>query len=81
LVVLGFVPAWSLGDSGELARFPLLAGIEALTVIVDRDAAGLTATSECSRRWAGAGREVIHVVPRGLGEDLNDCIDLPAEGK
>jgi hypothetical protein len=77
-VSFGFVPAWALGDAGELAKFPVLAGIEALTIIVDHDAAGQAATSECSRRWAEAGREVFHVVPRGVGEDLNDC--LPGQG-
>jgi hypothetical protein len=71
----GFIPAWALGDAGELARFPVLAGIEALTIVVDHDTAGQAAASECSRRWAEADREVIHIVPRCAGEDLNDCID------
>jgi hypothetical protein len=36
-MMMGFVPAWALGDAGELARLPVLAGIESLTVAVDND--------------------------------------------
>jgi putative DNA primase/helicase len=33
-MALNFRPAWSLGDAGEIAKFPLLAGIECLTISI-----------------------------------------------
>lgn len=73
---LGFAPAWALGDAVELARFPVLAGIEALACLVDNDGSGTgpRAAIECSQRWTAAGREVRCVIPRRIGADLNDVI-------
>ena len=34
-------PAWALIDSANLSGFPILAGIEALTVLVDHDVNGV----------------------------------------
>lgn len=36
-IMLGFAPAWALGDTGNFRGFPVLAGVDALTLIVDRD--------------------------------------------
>src|SRR5439155_20079785 len=49
----GFRPAWAVGDAGELRRFPVLPGVEALTILVDNDASGTGQSNaiECSRRW------------------------------
>ena len=51
-MMLGFAPAWALGDAGSLRSFPVLAGIDALTILVDNDAnqAGQAAASECFDR-------------------------------
>jgi putative DNA primase/helicase len=75
-MALNFRPAWALGDAGELAKFPLLAGIECLTILVDNDASGTGQASalECSRRWTGAGREVFRVVPTAVGQDMADIV-------
>ena len=37
---LGFSPAWALGDASNLRQFPVLSGIESLTIIVDNDKSG-----------------------------------------
>jgi hypothetical protein len=71
-MMLGFSPAWSVSDSGEIAKFPVLAGIEALTIFVDNDKAGQDCASKCSRRWTGAGNEVQRVIPNEPGWDMND---------
>jgi putative DNA primase/helicase len=70
----GFTPAWALGDTGNLGAFPILSGIEALTIIVDNDAneAGQAAALKCSRRWTAAGCEVRRVIPKRVGADFND---------
>ena len=75
-MMLGFAPAWALGDAGSLRSFPVLAGIDALTILVDNDAnqAGQAAASECFDRWAEAGREVWCVTPDRAGADINDIV-------
>jgi hypothetical protein len=57
---------WAVIDAGNLARFPILDGIEALTIAVDDDPAGIRAAGECAERWAQADREATLVeVPHG----------------
>jgi putative DNA primase/helicase len=70
----GFTPIWSTLDAGNLAAFPVLPGIEALTIIVDHDPAGLKATEQCARRWHEAGREVRGWCPPAEGEDAADFL-------
>jgi hypothetical protein len=75
-MMLGFRPAWATGDADGIKTFPVLAGIEALTILVDADAneAGPRATGECSTRWTTAGREVLRIIPNRTGEDLADIV-------
>jgi Toprim domain/CHC2 zinc finger len=80
----GFRPAWALGSAGSLKNFPLLNGIECLSVIVDHDLpdkngrqAGQEAALECSQRWTAAGREVRRIVPRRQGADMADLVEGP----
>jgi hypothetical protein len=75
-MMIGYSPAWALGDAGELGRFPVLAGIESITILTDHDAAGAGAAMACSARWTGAGRDVFRVVPRQPGADVNDIMRL-----
>jgi Toprim domain len=67
-------PAWSCGDAGNLRAFPVLNGIEVLTILVDHDDAGRAAAAECSARWTKAGRKVVRLTPDIAGEDFNDLI-------
>lgn len=53
----GWRPVWVATSAGAIARFPVLPGIEALTVFADADEAGLTAARTCAGRWQEAGRE------------------------
>jgi hypothetical protein len=71
---LGFVPAWALGSAGGIERFPVLAGIDALTIFVDRDDAGMAAARICSERWATEEREVFLANPPI--DELSDLNDL-----
>jgi Toprim domain-containing protein len=70
-------PAWALGDAGNLAAFPVLAGIECLTILVDNDesGAGQRAALECSSRWTSAGREVFRIILDRCGDDMNDVVE------
>jgi putative DNA primase/helicase len=72
--LLDYRPAWSVLDAAGIAGFPVLSGIEALTVLVDHDEAGLNAAQDCSERWIEAGREVLCVFSPRETEDVNDLI-------
>jgi Toprim domain len=78
-MMLGFKPAWALCTSGAIRHFPVLAGIGALTVLVDHDdpeKSGKGAGQECARAvsqvWTSHGREVTRVTPTTAGLDIND---------
>jgi putative DNA primase/helicase len=75
-IQLGWRPAWSVGDAAVIAKFPVLPGVEALTILVDNDESGTgqLRAIECSDRWTKAGREVLRVIPRRSGDDLNDIV-------
>jgi putative DNA primase/helicase len=75
-MMLGFSPAWAVGDAGELGDFPVLAGVECLTILVDNDLSGTgqRRALECSQRWTAAGCEVFRAVPVSTGADFNDIV-------
>lgn len=72
----GWAPVWAAGSAGAIARFPVLPGIETLTVFADTGGAGIHAARECGERWAAAGREARLLAPPA--GDWDDA--LPARG-
>jgi hypothetical protein len=65
----GWSPVWAACSAGGIAKFPVLGGIEAITIFCDADdnGAGLRAAHECGDRWRGEGREVtISKPPSGV---------------
>ena len=75
-MMLGLTPAWALGDAGGIGNFPVLAGIDGLTILVDHDAngAGQAQAAKCRDRWLGACREVLTVIPNRVGYDINNLL-------
>jgi phage/plasmid primase-like uncharacterized protein len=74
-------PAWASGSAGNIKKFSLLSGIEALTLLVDNDRpdqhhrrAGQDAAAECAARWSAAVREVTRLTPKALDTDFNDLV-------
>lgn len=67
-----YTPVWACLDAGNLQTFPVLPGIECLTVLADHDDAGLHAAAIVGQRWADAGRESFIVTPDAPGADLAD---------
>lgn len=65
-----FRPVWACLSAGQLAAFPVLAGIEALTIFADQDATGINAANACGERWHAADREVTMAAP--LAGDFAD---------
>lgn len=74
VLAAGWAPIWAAGSAGTIRTFPVLTGIEALTIFADHDAsgAGLDAARACAQRWADADREAIVRAPRAVGHDWND---------
>jgi hypothetical protein len=70
---LGLRPTWALGSTSNIAAFPVLSGIECLTILGENDDASAKAVQACGERWHAAGREVLINRPIGA-KDLNDVI-------
>jgi putative DNA primase/helicase len=75
---LGYAPAWAVGDAGHIEKFPVLAGVDRLVILVDRDSSGRgqNAASQCALRWLSANRKVRRIFPDLPVEDadLNDVL-------
>jgi hypothetical protein len=69
----GFHPVWALGSASAIAAFPVLSGIEAVTVLgeVGDGGANHRSARACAARWIEAAREAFVVEPQ-VGSDLND---------
>ena len=71
---LGLRPGWSLGSKNGIATFPLLNGVNALTLLEENDGGKSAAGCEaCALRWHASGREVI-INRSMIGKDLNDAV-------
>jgi putative DNA primase/helicase len=66
----GFHPAWALGSAPAVGAFPVLSGIDSLTIFMEADDNGVNekATMVCARRWLKAGAEVIGLNPLIAGD-------------
>ena len=71
----GLRPMWSTGSTSIMAKFPVVSGIERLTILADHDenGAGEKAALEAGQRWKEAGREVRVWTPPTFG-DFNDLL-------
>lgn len=69
----GWAPVWAATSAGAVRTFPVLPGVEALTVFADADGAGMAAAKACTARWAGAGREA-RTIAAPRGQDFNDVL-------
>jgi len=77
LLSVGWHAIWAVGSENAIAAFPILEGIEALTIFADHDedgGHGIEKARGCARRWAAAEREVRIVYPRVPGEDWNGVL-------
>jgi hypothetical protein len=56
IIVAGWHPIWAAASAGGIAQFPLLSGLEELTIFADRDGVGQQAAQTCAQRWRDADR-------------------------
>jgi putative DNA primase/helicase len=77
-MMLGSGPTWSVLDAGGITKFPVLADVQRLTILVDNDESGTgqRAAARCRDRWAGAGKRVRLAMPETPGQDFNDLLLL-----
>ena len=66
-VLKGWQPIWVAASQGAINRFPVLAGIEALTIFADADIVGMAAAEWCATRWVEAGKKVRICPPPASG--------------
>jgi hypothetical protein len=70
-MMAGYAPAWALGSAGPIKSFPVLSGVECLTIFGENDEAGDGAADVCADRWLEADREVTLATPQhGDGNDI-----------
>lgn len=80
----GFRPTWAVGSVSSIAKFPVLGGIEALTILGEKNdginddgknvaMTNVEASQECADRWIEAGCEVIFAEPL-TGDDFDDAM-------
>ncbi len=69
----GWRPVWAAACAGGIEKFPVLAGIEAISIFADADdkGAGIRSARACAERWREAGREATIFIPPS-GTDWND---------
>ncbi|WP_245295122.1 DUF7146 domain-containing protein [Manganibacter manganicus] len=69
-----FRPVWACLSAGNMARFPVLAGIETLTIFADNDRSGTGERDafSCAERWHAAGKEVEVRMLAEVGRDYAD---------
>jgi len=78
--IFGFKPVWAVGSAGAIETFPVLAGVEALTLFREWLDDGLpepvnsASVHACTLRWLAAGKQVLFLdPPEGCG-DANDVL-------
>ena len=73
---LGYRPVWALGSVGGIERFPVLSGLDCLSILAEDDATGANAKAitALADRWHEAGREVLAIASR-VGGDINDALE------
>ena len=71
--LIGYRPIWSVLSTRGVARFPLLPGIDGLTIFgeYDEKQQSMEAIQSCAEQWLAAGKEVLTAWPMA-GNDLND---------
>jgi hypothetical protein len=66
-------PIWACGSLNMLASFPVLNGIEYLTVFADGKHNEIAGAYKCAQRWVNSGREAEVKMTDGMG-DFNDVV-------
>jgi len=72
IMAWGWRPIWAMSSLGMLTRFPVLGGIEHLTIFADPKPHEIEGACACARRWIRAGKKASVRQPVEPGLDFND---------
>lgn len=74
LISANYRGIWVAGSAGAIKGFPILGGVESLTIFADNDLGetGINSARICANRWKHSGRETRIIYPRNAGSDWND---------
>jgi putative DNA primase/helicase len=70
---LGLGPTSALGSVGNISFFPVIPGINKLTILAENGEASARAVQICARRWRQARKRVFVSRP-SVGSDHNDIL-------
>ena len=70
-MMLGYKNVWACVNANNISSFPLIDGVNKLTILGEHCPANADAREECAMRWLKAGREVTIAMP-DHGKDFND---------
>lgn len=68
----GLGPAWALGSSGGVGRFPILCDLGDLNILEENDLTSRRDVKKCAHRYREAGKPVKIITVQG-GNDFNDA--------
>jgi putative DNA primase/helicase len=68
----GLGPAWALGSSGGVGRFPVLCDLGDLNILEENDPTSRRDVKTCAHRYMDAGKPVNVITVQG-GSDFNDA--------
>ena len=74
---LGLKPCWAFGSAVSVGNFPVLNGVECLTILRERCEVNARAANAVTARWQANGREVFDAWPN-FGKDANDALMMGA---
>ena len=64
VLAAGWAPIWCTIGTSNMRNFPVLSGIEELTIFADADEGGMAAANACAERWRASSRAATIVAPR-----------------
>jgi hypothetical protein len=67
-------PVWACLTTGAIERFPILGGVECLTIFADPKPREMEGARACAKRWKAAGREVAIELPPADRGDWNSVL-------
>ena len=68
------IPVWAALSASGIASFPLVPGVEKITVFADHDGAGLSAARKCAERYQQAGVPGCIAYLDQINSDWNDAV-------
>ena len=69
VLLSGWAPVSCATSAGAIERFPVLSGIDCLTIHADYDNAGINAAQICVDRWIAADRDAFISYPKDLRDE------------